>query len=140
MRLRSTMFLMAILILACTGSSSDDDTGELSDSGPGSAGASCEADPDGVSVQYRCDSTETSGQCVDYLEGFDVANMDVACDALGGTATLDEACDVESALGRCCSLMNGQWSVTHYADTADAPLSASELQGFCESAGGSWFP
>ena len=108
MRLISTMFSMAILILACTGSSSDDDTGELSDSGPGSAGASCEADPDGVSVQYRCDSTETSGQCVDYLEGFDVANMDAACDALGGTATLDEACNVESALGRCCSLMNGQ--------------------------------
>ncbi|MDG1480938.1 MAG: hypothetical protein P8R54_15185 [Myxococcota bacterium] len=138
MRLRRTVFFLAAWILACTSSSSDETGAQLGDTA--TASLSCDVDPDGVAVQYSCDSTSTSGQCVDYLEGFDTSTMDVTCGALGGTATLEVSCDVEAALGRCCSVSNGQWYVTHFADVPDAPLTASELQMNCESAGDTWYP
>ena len=43
----------------------------------GSLAVSCDVDPDGVAVQYSCDSAATSGECVDYLEGFATSTMDV---------------------------------------------------------------
>ena len=141
MRLRLTVLFIAASILACASSSSDETGSEQEDTDTVESGmASCDADPDGAVVQYRCDSTSTSGQCVDYLEGFDTSTMDVTCDALGGTATLDIGCAVATSLGRCCSVLNSQWYVTHYADVPDAPFSASELQSICESSGSVWYP
>ena len=65
--------------------------------------------------------------------------MDVTCNALGGLAALDVACSVAPALGRCCTVLNSQWFVIHYADVADAPLSVSGLQASCESSGSIWY-
>lgn len=138
MRLRLTVFCIAACILACTSSSSDETGAELGDTAD--AVLSCDVDPDGVAVQYSCDSTSTSGQCVDYLEGFDTSTMDVTCSSLGGAATLAVSCDVATALGRCCTVRNGQWFVTHYADVPDAPMTATELEASCESAGNTWYP
>jgi hypothetical protein len=133
MKRRLAIFFAAACSLTCTSAADDTDSAE-------SVMASCDVDPAGVTVQYRCDSTATSGQCVDYIEGFDTSTMDATCDGLSGVATLGEACSVASSLGRCCSVLNTQWYVTHYADGADAPLSAGELQTICETSGSVWFP
>lgn len=129
--------LPVLLVLSCVeGSSSESGDGDI---GNVTGTASCETDPAGLTPQYSCDSTATTGQCVDYLEGFDTSAMDVTCSALQGTAALAEACNVPNALGRCCQLLNGQWFVTHYAKDNGSGLSPVELQGICESGGGTWY-
>lgn len=138
MSLRLNLAIIAALSLACTGGSSSDDT-EGSGDTMAPLTASCDSDPAGVAVQYSCDSTATTGQCTDYVEGFDLATMDITCDAMKGVGAAGESCSVEDSIGRCCNLNNGQWFVHHYANIADAPLSADELKQICEDGAGVWY-
>ena len=126
-----------ILMLSCVTSSSKSDSSE--DINDSTISASCETDPVGITPQYSCDSTTTTGQCVDYLEGFDTSTMDTICSALQGNATLGSPCDVPNEIGRCCQLLNGQWLVTHYSDDNSTELESENLQSYCQDIGGNWY-
>ena len=101
--------------------------------------ASCTTKPNTNWVQYSCDSNETTGQCVDYLEGFDTSTMDITCNALEGTASEGSPCQESSThVGSCCMILNSQWFLRHYS--ASENFSSEELQSNCEDGNGVWFP
>ena len=130
--------LTTLVALSCVSGSSSK-SNSLEDTNSATVVASCDTDPVGITPQYSCDSTDTTGQCVDYLESFDTSTMDTTCTALQGNAALSIACDVPDSIGRCCQLLNGQWFVTHYAQENSSGLEANDLQSFCESGGGIWY-
>lgn len=130
--------LIHFLTLSCVSSSSTK-SDSSSSSYVSTPTASCETDPTGFTPQYSCDSSNTTGQCVDYLEGFDSSTMDVTCLTLQGNVSVSVGCDLTNEIGRCCQLMNEQWFVTHYLEGNSSGLEATELQAFCEDAEGSWF-
>ena len=123
---------MLIFIIACAGTS--ENSTEVSNKEP-----SCITKPNTTSVQYSCDSPDSTGQCVDYLGGFDTSTMDITCSALEGTATEGSPCQESTThVGSCCNVLNNQWFLTHYSASED--LSVQDLQRYCEDGDGVWFP
>ena len=124
--------LFLLFITGCANTS--ENATEVSNEEP-----SCITKPNTNSVQYSCDSQESTGQCVDYLEGFDTATMDITCNALEGTATEGAPCQESTThVGSCCKVLNNQWFLTHYSASED--LSTEDLQSYCEDGEGVWFP
>lgn len=151
----SAAAIVALLALSACGDESgqalDDSTTDAEDgdadgqSDAGTTGADdTTGEPEGVTVVGSCEyvSPFTQGsECREYIgDGWSSGEVTGACEQLGGTAALGEACDQSGMLGR-CRIEEGDERIVDIISYGDDPGTCADQQLGCETfGGGSWEP